>query len=388
MVEEEDLLEAGLDRLRRLLGERWTVEAVNRNVPADAAAWMTTAPTTEQIVNIYSRSGGGGSGQVLVEATRSLTPARAAKEFGPKLALMHSLTGSAAVLVIAPWLSPRTRETLERMEYGYLDLTGNISLRLQQPTIVIQTEGAKRDPSPQGQRARQQLRGARVGRLVRVLVDAEPPYRATELADASAVSLSYVSRLLDALEEENLIRRDGRTVTDVDWLGLLRERAAQYRLLDANPYVSMLAPDGIGEVLTRIRRHSLFLRQVGELAVTGPLAVRTVLPHVSVGGQLMIYVPPDPRHNGALESIAVDLGLLRSEIGADVLLLRASTDMVFNGTREIDGVPYVALSQLALDSLSGTGRMPNEGEELLEYMAANVMEWRARKISRLPWLKD
>lgn len=381
MDEEEELLNEGLARLRNLLGEPWRVEAVNRPLPPDAALWMT-ASAPEQLVTIQSPQGGG-SGLVLVEATLALTPAKAAKEFGPKLALMHRLTGSAAVLVIAPWLSPKTRETLETLGYGYLDLTGNISIRLNQPGIVIRTEGAKQDPRPSGRRTQQQLRGAKAGRLVRVLVDARPPYRATELAEASGVSLSYVSRLLDALEEEALITRQGRSVTDVDWLGLIRARAAQYALLDANPYVAMLAPQGADKALALLRERKGLIEQFGEVAVTGPFAARKVVPNISVGGQLMIYVPPDPRLNGALERIAIELGLLRTEVGADVLMLRAMNEMVFRGVREVDGAPHVALSQLALDSLGGTGRMPAEGEALLAYMARNEQNWRARSLNGL-----
>jgi hypothetical protein len=382
---ERALLEQGLDRLRDLLGEPWRVEVVNRPLPADAARWMTDS-ASEQLVSIYSPAGGGSSGQVLVEATQTLTPSRAIKEFGPKLALMHRLIGSAAVLIIAPWLSPRTRETLENLGYGYLDLTGNVSLRLQYPAVIIRTEGAKHDPSPKERHAQQQLRGARAGRLVRVLVDARPPYRATELAEASGLSLSYVSRLLDALEEEALIAREGRSVTAVSWRELLRARAAQYNLLKANSYVSMLAPQGPAEVLSLLRQGRRRFEQLGKVAVTGPFATRKVVPNVTVGGQLMLYVPPDPRHNGALEMIANDLSLLRSDIGADVLMLRAANDMIFKGVRLLDDIPYVALSQLALDSLGGTGRMPAEGEELLDYMTRNEENWRAPSVDRLPWV--
>jgi hypothetical protein len=382
MDDGQELLNEGLDHLRRLLGEPWQVDAVNRPLPSDAALWMT-ASDPEQLVAIHSPLGGG-SGLVLVEATHALTPARAAKEFGPKLALMHRLTGSAAVLVIAPWLSPRTRETLETLGYGYLDLTGNVSIRLSQPGIVIRTEGAKQDPRPSGRRARQQLRGARAGRLVRVLIDARPPYRATELAEASGVSLSYVSRLLDALEEEALITRDGRSVTDVDWRELIRARAAQYSLLDANPHVALLAQQGADKVLEILRDRRKLIEQFGEIAVTGPFATRKVVPNVTIGGQLMIYVPPDPRLDSPLDRIANELGLLRTDIGADVLMLRATNEIVFKGVRQVEGIPYVALSQLAIDSLGGTGRMPAEGEELLAYMARNEERWRARNLSELP----
>jgi hypothetical protein len=384
--DDQQLLEGGLDRLRDLLGDGWQINPTNRPPPPDAGPWMA-ASAAEQLVTIHNPASSSGAGQVLVEATRTLTPMRASTEFAPKVALMHSLIGSAAVLVIAPWLSPRTRQTLDKLGYGYLDLTGNVSLRLRQPTIVIRTNGATQDPNPAGRRVRQHLRGRQAGRLVRVLVDAVPPYGATALAEASGLSLSYVSRLLDALEEEALITRTGRSVTSVEWQELIRSRAAQYSLLDANSYVPMVASQGADAALTRLRHERRVIEEVGPVAVTGPFAAREVASAAAVGGQLMLYVPADPHQHGPLDQIAATLGLLRTDIGADVLLLRAKNEIVFEGTRSVDGLPHVALSQLALDSLSGTGRMPAEGEAVLTYMTEHEKEWRAESLEGLPWVK-
>ena len=44
---------------------------------------------------------------------------------------------------------------------------------------------------------------------------------------------------------------------------------------------------------------------------------------------------------------------------------------------------YFTGSQLAVDSLSGNGRMLSEGEALLEHMADHIAEWRAPKLSNL-----
>jgi hypothetical protein len=267
--------------------------------------------------------------------------------------------------------------------YNYLDLTGNVSIRLRQPTLIVRTEGDRQNPDRSGRREVQQLRGARAGRLVRVLVDAAPPYRAIELADAAGISLSYVSRLLDALEAEALINRAGRLIVEVDWLQLIRARAAQYELLRANPYVEMLAQRGLASVMARLREPRSTLGEIGPMAVTGTFAARQVVPDAAVGGQLMIYVPADPLQVSALDRITETLGLLRTDSGADVLLLRAADNVVFEGIRMVNAVPSVALSQLAIDSLSGNGRMPAEGEALLAYMADHIVEWRAPSMSTL-----
>ncbi len=381
-MDEAEILEAGLQMFRTILGDPWQVVEPNRPVP-EGRRTPDPGPPGEKIVYVQPpQNSGGGMSQVFVAARTDLSPLRARSEFQAKVALMHSLIGSSAVLVVAPWLSPRTREALLELGYNYLDLTGNVSLRLSQSAVIVRLEGAKQNPDHSARRHVQQLRGAQAG-LVRFLVDATPPYRATELAGASGVSLSYISRLLDALEEETLITRAGRMVVAVDWRQLIRARASQYELLKANPYVGTLAPSGPSRVLERLREKLPSLNHLGRLAVTGPFAVREVIPPATIGGQLMIYVPADPRQNGPLDQIAGALGLLRTETGADVLLLRPPNTVVFDRTRMVSRVPYVALSQLAIDCLSGTGRMPAEGDALLDYMDMYVSEWRARNLSEL-----
>ncbi len=72
----------------------------------------------------------------------------------------------------------------------------------------------------------------------------------------------------------------------------------------------------------------------------------------------MIYLPGDV---DLPNQVGRQLGLLRTDQGADVLLLRASNPVVFERTRLVDGTRHVGLSQLAIDCLSGSGRMLSRG---------------------------
>jgi len=45
-------------------------------------------------------------------------------------------------------------------------------------------------------------------------------------------------------------------------------------------------------------------------------------------------------------------------------------------------VTYVADSQVAADCLTGTGRMPAEGQALLEWMLANESRWRIDNLDK------
>ena len=50
--------------------------------------------------------------------------------------------------------------------------------------------------------------------------------------------------------------------------------------------------------------------------------------------------------------------------------------MFANTSLSDDGYNIVAPEQAAVDLLSGPGRNPSEGEELLEWMQLNEPEWR------------
>lgn len=47
------------------------------------------------------------------------------------------------------------------------------------------------------------------------------------------------------------------------------------------------------------------------------------------------------------------------------------------------GIPHVALSQVALDCLAGPGRMPAEGEAVIEYMKDHQDLWQISRIHDL-----
>jgi DNA-binding transcriptional ArsR family regulator len=222
------------------------------------------------------------------------------------------------------------------------------------------------------------LAGPKAGRLVRLLADVEPPYRAGELAEAADLSLPYVSRLLDALEDQLLIRRKGRVITRVEWPELLRARAEHLNLLRHNPYVGMIAPNGIEAALKNLRYLPESFKK--QIAMTGSFAAHSVAP-LAVGGQLMLYVPAGPH---TPDDIGDELGLLRVDKGADVLLLRAYDEVVFERTTVEHGIQRVALSQLVLDCLSGPGRMPAEGEAVISYMKKHPHAWRAAELPPSP----
>lgn len=65
------------------------------------------------------------------------------------------------------------------------------------------------------------------------------------------------------------------------------------------------------------------------------------------------------------------------EKGANVILAEPKYDVVFSGaSTNSDGAVIVAVEQAAVDLLTGPGRNPSEGEELISWMERNESEWR------------
>ncbi|MET8420869.1 hypothetical protein ABZV41_35860 [Streptomyces sp. NPDC005098] len=364
----EALLEQGLARLADLLGPSWEVSPrPNRDMSRRGG---------DALVEVRAE-GDSTLTQLLIDLKPSVSPRMVEEVLLPKVDLLRQVNHYTNLMVMSPWLSPKAQQLLRRHDISYLDLTGNVSLRVPRPAIVIYTEGASRAPRALAQeQSKTTLAGPKAGRLVRLLADVRPPYRAVELTQASELSMGYVSRLLDTLEDQLLIRREGRIITFVDWPHLLRARAAQESLLRRNSYAGMLAPNGIPAALKRLR--ALPASAIDRVAITGSYAAHVVAP-LSAGGQLMLYVSP---YLDA-DDLADDLGLLPVEENADILFLQPRDQAVFERTDIANGIPHVALSQVALDCLTGPGRMPAEGEAVIKYMMDHHEQWQVSSIHDL-----
>ncbi|MGH2904606.1 MAG: hypothetical protein ACRDK7_13640, partial [Solirubrobacteraceae bacterium] len=62
--------------------------------------------------------------------------------------------------------------------------------------------------------------------------------------------------------------------------------------------------------------------------------------------------------------------------GANVALASGKYDVAFDRAEMVDGVRFAALSQVAVDLLTGPGRNPSEASALLDWMTANESSWR------------
>ena len=70
------------------------------------------------------------------------------------------------------------------------------------------------------------------------------------------------------------------------------------------------------------------------------------------------------------------LGLREVDSGANVLLAAPASEVVFDWSRDVDGVHHAAPSQVAIDLLTGPGRSPAEGQALLDRIGNDEPAWR------------
>ncbi|HEX8345724.1 MAG TPA: hypothetical protein VF657_13460 [Actinoplanes sp.] len=306
---------------------------------------------------------GGSTAPICVQAKSSFTP-KDAQQLRWMRASLDAAAPDQTLLVVSPWLSARSRELLADQNISYLDLSGNVLLRSSRPAVFVHLQGEDRNPSPKARRG-VTLQGPKAQRLARLLVDFAPPYRLKDLAGASGLSLGYVSRLLETLQDQALVDRSRRgAVEQVDWPALLRESAKGYVPTRTNLVGSFVAPAGAAALYRRLTEEPT----APPVVVTGSFAAVAVAP-IAAPSQLMIYTD--------VPAIVQNFGrLLPAERGANVLLLRDGDVAATARPRLVDGIGHVALSQLVMDCANGPGRLPEEGAAVLEWMQANEEAWR------------
>jgi hypothetical protein len=265
--------------------------------------------------------------------------------------------------VTAEFLSPRTRQLLGEAGASYADASGNLRVVVDRPGIFLEAEGAQKDPG-RVPRPLASLKGPAAARVVRALCDFRPPYGVRRLAEIAQTAPASASRVVSLLVREALIERGPQDeIRGVDWAGLLRRWTQDYLFLSSNDVTMFLDPRGLPSFSAKLR--NLKARS----AVTGSLAAVRRAP-VASSRLAAVYVD-DP------EATARALALRPAESGGNVALVRPLDLVAFARSWEEEGVRYAALSQVAADLLTSSGRGPSEAEELIAWMTKNADAWRA-----------
>lgn len=268
----------------------------------------------------------------------------------------------AVPVVAAAYLSPRARVLLRDRGVGYVDTTGNIRIESSRPGLFIAADGVDRDPWPRDHKL-QTLRGRGAARALRAVVDTRPPYGVRELAKRTGASAPTLSRVLDVLERDAIVTRRRGAVLTVDWRAAIRRWAEDYAQTESNTPMLALEPRGLPAIERKLRAAKF------AYAVTGAFAAQRFDP-VAPARLAAVYV------RDAGESIDC-LDLRGAEVGANVVFLEPFDAVVFERTLDRDGLRCVAPSQLAVDLLTGSGREPSQGEQMLQWMEQNEHDWRS-----------
>lgn len=298
-----------------------------------------------------------------IEAKRAMEPRHVPMVVDQLSSYCSDSLSDAVPVAAAPYLSPRTREMLDSASVGYVDMTGNIRIETSQPGLFISATGADRDPWPQDSDL-QSLRGRGAARAVRAIVDTAPPFGVRELAAATGASAPTISRVLELLDREGIVTREPRgPVLSVDLEAAIRRWAMDYDQIGSNTATTFLEPRGLPTLEKNLAEADF------TYAATGAFAAQLFDP-IAPARAATLYVEDTMR-------AAKQLELREIETGANVILLEPFDAVVFDRTLWRGGLRSVAPSQLCVDLLTGPGREPSQGEEILRWMEDNEDVWRS-----------
>ncbi|ORI19593.1 hypothetical protein [Rhodococcus sp. 1168] len=358
---ERGILRQGTELLRGLLPEGWEARSEaftdrNRGEERGDGSLRLVSPDGDEI-------------GFLVEVKRVLNR----RDLG---ALARRLEGSTADaltqgLVMARYISPPLQESLRELKLSYVDMTGNVMVTARQPALVLRDRGSSRDPFRGPGRPRATLKGEPAASLVRVLVREKGPWSARELVARSRVSVGATYRVLEYLQEEELVVRTAdRRFEITDWPRLLRRWSRDYSFVDNTQTYQFVDPRGVSSLLKKLAKEN----DPGfRYAVTGSVAAAEWAPYAPARAAF-IYTENVDEAATKWRLHPVDTNTAEA---ANVILGEPEYSVVFDDTAQADaGYTIAAIEQVAVDLLSGPGRNPSEGEELIGWMRENESAWR------------
>lgn len=288
-------------------------------------------------------------------------------KMGQDLLLRHAWpnqNGQPNIMVSSRYLTPQAREVLRKTGSSYIDLTGNMLVQSSSPGLFILTQGASKDPWRGPGRPTQTLGGAPAAQIVRALIDFDCTWTARELVNAAEASTGSVYRVLELLESEGAVKKNGAKVSVPDWEALLRRWAIDYQLFNDNTSSRWIAPRGLDYLQEKAAAANNL-----NYAYTGTIAAMEWAQYAPVRAA-MIYVKD-------LAIAAQELELKPADAGANVILFESKSKTPFQ--RVVMGKSrnrLVAPAQVAVDLLNGPGRSAAEAEELITWMKGNENVWR------------
>ena len=355
---EVDVLRQALRSLDDRLPSTWELVDVTAEIPNG-----DRGPRPDAMVEL--RAPDGTTAVLVVEVKRTI----AARDVDAELERLRRTIdilglSSAIPTLVGRYLPASTRERVAAADASYLDATGNFQIASERPPLFVTASGAQRDPWRGPGRPRAGLRGTPAARVVRALADYRPPMSVPELVERSGASTGATYRVVDFLEQEALIdRQKPGPITGVRWRDAIERWSKDYGFDRADVVRGYIAPRGVERTIESLRRSTGLV-----YVVTGSVAAQFDAPFAPA--RLLTAYVADPTE------AANALDLRPTGSGANVVLAANADDFAFERARDVDGLRVAAVSQVAVDLMTGPGRNPAEADALLDWMEENEDAWR------------
>lgn len=352
-----ELIQAAVEAIREALPDNWTVDVVlqpgSRRGDGPDATFAIAAPD-------------GTSATVLVECKGVIVP----RDVGTVARRIDAYTGDSGsgAMLLAPFVSPTTRDQLRQFRMGWFDSTGNMRLRLDSPAVFIDRVGAERsgfrDPAD---RQLKSLRGPAAAKVVLELCEITSPIGVRELAERARVGVATSARVLELLDREAVVVRDeSGAVTSVRKRHMVERWTLDYKIMTSNEVIPALDPRGLTHALDRLSEVDTAVTATGSAAARAylPESITPVSPLVS----LSLYAD-DPI------DLMAEIGLTTVERGANVLVMRPYDGVVHAKSRRVDGISCAPPAQVVADLITGPGRSSEEAEQLMAALVTVEPGW-------------
>jgi hypothetical protein len=257
-------------------------------------------------------------------------------------------------MAAAVYIGPQSARILKSNNLGYIDLSGNCHLALE--NVLIEKEG-KRNIRPSSRPLRS-LFAPRATRVVRVLL-AEPSrtWKLEELGRAAEVSLGHSHNVVKRLEELAWVEHDDRQRLRLAKPADLLENWAESYSYRENEIASYFVPARVTRTfIAEVARAAIAAGRRYAFSLNAGLSL--VAPHMRTPA-VHCYLEGDPT------PVAAALGLRSTTEGEGGLHLLTPYDPgVFYGALEKAGLKVVSLPQLYVDLLHYERRGAEQAEHL------------------------
>lgn len=273
--------------------------------------------------------------------------------------------GKGNFLLLGAYFPQGTQNFLEKERINFLDLSGNCSVNVSQQrgnqkyNVNIKVSG-KQNLYPSTEVLKNVFSG-KSSRIVRALLETYPKKnKPLQLAKMCRVSPALVTRVIEALEKESFVSRDGGILL-VDPGLLLDQWADNYQFKNNTVETQLFINKSLKENLKiLVQRKGFILTRTAAASFIAPFADYQVIE---------AYKQESADIKPLLEQ--ADVVLLRGTHGENVRILNPYDEGVFDFSIKKDDVTTVGLIQLYLDLYSD----PKRGKEQATFLRERKLKF-------------